>query len=111
MPGTHAAVGYFSLHNQGDAPLTIERISSPAFGKVQMHETVIRDGISSMQALPSVIIKPGASVQFAAGGKHLMLMQPAAATATGTNVTLEIHYDTDGLLIVSATMQSRSRAH
>lgn len=111
IPGSHAAVGYFSLHNQSDAPLTIEHISSPAFGKVQMHETVIRDGVSSMQALPSVIIKPGASVKFAAGGKHLMLMQPAATTATGTNVSLEIHYDTDGLLIVSATMQSRSRAN
>lgn len=107
LSGSHAAVGYLSLHNQSDAPLTIERISSPAFGKVQMHETVIRDGIASMQALPSVTIEPGASVKFAAGGKHLMLMQPASATATGTNVTLEIHYATDGLLIISATMQSR----
>ena len=110
LPGSHAAVGYLSLHNQSDAPLSVESISSPGFGNVQMHETVIRDGIASMLALPSVTIEPGASVKFAAGGKHLMLMQPAPATATGTIVTLEIHYDTDGLLIVSATMQSRTPA-
>jgi len=107
LPGSHAAVGYLSLHNQSNVPLTIESISSPDFGKVQMHETVIRDGVASMLALPSVTIEPGASVKFAAGGKHLMLMQSEPDTATGTNVTLQINYDTDGLLIVSATMQSR----
>lgn len=107
LPGSHATVGYFSLHNQSDAALTIKNISSPGFGNVQMHETVIRDGVASMLALPFVTIEAGASVEFAAGGKHLMLMQPAPDTATGTNVTLEIHYDTDGLLIISATMQSR----
>ena len=107
LPGSHAAVGYLSLHNQSNAPLTIESISSPGFGKVQMHETIIRDGVASMLALPSVTIEPGASVKFAAGGKHLMLMQPEPDTATGTNVALQINYDTDGLLIISATMQSR----
>ena len=110
LPGSHAAVGYLSLHNQNNAPLTIESISSPDFGEVQMHETVIRDGVASMLALPSVTIEPGASVKFAAGGKHLMLMQPSPDTATGTNVALQINYDTDGLLIISATMQSRLHA-
>ena len=110
LPGSHAAVGYFSLHNRSNAPLTIESISSPGFANVQMHETVIKDGIASMLALPTVTIEPGASVTFTAGGKHLMLMQPAPETATGTNVMLEIHYDSDGLLIISATMQSRSSA-
>jgi copper(I)-binding protein len=61
-----------------------------------------------MQALPAVIIEPGSSLEFAAGGKHLMLMQPTADTAAGANITLEIHYDSGGLLIVSATMQKRT---
>ncbi len=60
-----------------------------------------------MQALPTVTIEPGASLEFAAGGKHLMLMQPTADTATGSEVTLEIHYDSGGILLVSAIMQTR----
>jgi hypothetical protein len=106
----HAAVGYLTLHNQGSAPLTIERISSTSFANVQMHETVISDGIASMQALPSVTIAAGASVVFAAGGKHLMLMQPTSSTAAGTTVELEIHYDSGGLVIVSSAMQDRMPA-
>ncbi len=107
LPGSHAAVGYLSLHNQSNAPLTINNISSPGFDIVQMHETVIRDGVASMQALPSVTIQPGADLEFTAGGKHLMLLQPTRDTAIWSNVTLEIHYDSGGLLIVSATMQTR----
>ena len=104
---SRAAVGYLTLHNQSNAPLTIESISSTNFGNIQMHETVIRDGVARMQALPAVIIEPGSSLEFAAGGKHLMLMQPTADTAVGANITLEIRYDSGGLLIVSATMQTR----
>jgi len=107
LPGSHAAVGYLSLHNQSDAPLTIDNISSASFGKVQMHETIIRDGVASMQSLPSVIIEPGSSVHFTAGGKHLMLMQPTADTPAGSDVMLEIQYDSGGMLLISATMQSR----
>lgn len=107
LPGSHAAVGYLSLHNHSDAPLTIDNISSSNFGAVQMHETVIRDGVARMQALPSVTIEPGSSVEFVAGGKHLMLMQPTADTAAGSNVMLEIQYDSGGIVIINATMQSR----
>ena len=107
LPGSHAAVGYLSLHNHSDAPLTIDNISSSGFAAVQMHETVIDDGVASMQPLPSVTIEPGSSVNFVAGGKHLMLMQPTADMAAGSNVMLEIQYDSGGIVIVNATMQSR----
>ena len=107
LPGSQAGVGYLSLHNHSDAPLTINNISSSGFGAVQMHETVIRDEVARMQALHSVTIEPGSSVEFTAGGKHLMLMQPTADTAAGSDVMLEIQYDSGGILIISATMQSR----
>ena len=106
----HAAVGYLTLHNQGSVPLTIERISSTSFANIQMHETLIRDGVASMHSLPPVTIAPDASVVFAAGGKHLMLMQPTSSMAAGTAVELEIHYDSGGLVIVSAAMQDRMPA-
>ena len=107
LPGSHAAVGYLSLHNRSGAALTIDNISSSNFGEVQMHETLIRDGVARMQALGSVTIEPGASVKFVAGGKHLMLLQPTADLAAGSDIMLEIHYDSGGMLVISTTMQSR----
>lgn len=107
LPGSHAAVGYLSLHNRSNAALIINKVSSSKFGDVQMHETVIRDGVARMQALPSVTIEAKSSVKFVAGGKHLMLMQPTGDTAAGSNIMLEIQYDAAGILIINATIQSR----
>lgn len=110
LTAKHAAVGYLTLHNQSSVPLTIERIGSPSFANIQMHETVIRDGVASMRTLPSLTIAPRGSINFTAGGKHLMLMQPTKSAATGTLVELEIHYDSGGLVIVSTAMQERMPA-
>jgi len=107
LTSNHSAVGYLTLHNQSKTALTIDSISSSSFASIQMHETIISDGVARMQALQAVIIEPGSSLAFAAGGKHLMLMQPTADSAAGANITLEIHYDSGGLLIISATMQTR----
>lgn len=110
LTGNNPSVGYLSLHNHSDLPLTIERISSANFATVQMHETVISDGVASMQALPWVMIEPGSSVRFEAGGKHLMLLRPSTGTVAGSAVKLEIHYAAGGLLIVSATLRNRMSA-
>jgi len=110
LTGSQPAVGYFVLHNQSNMPITIERISSSDFGDIQMHETVIRDGVARMQALPTAIIDAGSSLEFVAGGKHLMLLQPAAETVAGSTVMLEFHYDSGGILVVSVAMQARMPA-
>ena len=78
----------------------IERVTSPQFGKVEMHETVIKDGVSRMSALEEVVLPAGATVEFKPGGKHLMLMRP------GDNldaVTLEFHSGDAIVLTISVS--------
>jgi len=106
IPGSGAGAAYFNIENRSDAAITITRIDSPQFEDVQMHETTIEDGISRMRRIQSLRVGPSSSVEFAPGGKHVMLMRPATNVAPGSLVELEIHYD-DGLLIVNATMQNR----
>lgn len=109
MPGNTAGVAYFTIENRSDSAITVSHIDSPQYDDVQMHETIIDDGISRMRAIESFQVDSGSSVDFAPGGKHVMLMKPTTNLSTGAAVTLEIHYDT-GLLIVSATMQDRTPA-
>ncbi len=110
MPGSTAGVAYFTIENRGDTAITIDRIESPQYDDVQMHETIIEDGISRMRPLKPFTVQPSSSVEFASGSKHVMLMKPTIDVTAGVNVTLEVHYDT-GLLIVSATTQDRTPAH
>jgi len=109
MPGGSAGVAYFTIQNRGDTAITINRIESPQYDDVQMHETILEDGVSRMRPLKPFIVEPSSSVEFASGGKHVMLMKPTIDLTAGVEISLQVHYDT-GLLIVSATMQDRTPA-
>ena len=76
LPGRAMTAAYFTLVNHGDRPVTVTRVSSPQFTVVELHESIVEDGISRMRRLHEVSVPPRGSVQFAPGGIHLMLMQP-----------------------------------
>lgn len=115
LPGSGAAVAYFRLNNLSDEAISIERISSPQFGKVEMHETTINDGIARMRPVDRLEIAARATTVFEAGGKHVMLTQPKNELVVDATVRLEIHYHYDneshnnesGLVIIDARMQIR----
>lgn len=75
VPGTNMRAAYLALTNNTNASITISHVTSPDFTTVQIHESLIENGIASMRALRSVTIQPGQTVRFERGGKHLMLMR------------------------------------
>ena len=77
MPGMRMTAGYLTLRNNTAEDIAIDRVTSPQFGKVEMHETVIEDGVARMSALGEVVLPAGEAVEFKPGGKHLMLMRPS----------------------------------
>ena len=107
MPGRAATAAYMTLHNSSDRAVVLQRISSPSFGVVEMHESTITDGIARMQRLDSLTIAAKSSVQLATGGKHLMLREPQEALMPGSNISLHLHYDDGGVLILNAPVQTR----
>ena len=109
IPGSTTGVAYMMITNSADQPVTISSASSPQFDSVAMHETTIVDGVSRMRPLENVRLNAGDVVEFKSGGKHFMLSGPRRGTAPGLPVTIEIQHD-NGLLIVSATMQTRMPA-
>ncbi|MDJ0812135.1 MAG: copper chaperone PCu(A)C [Woeseiaceae bacterium] len=100
MPGMQMSAGYLTLRNNSDTDIAIDRVTSPQFGKVEMHETVIEDGVSRMRALGEVSVPAGSAVEFKPGGKHLMLMRPGDDL---DSVTLEFHSGESMILSVSVT--------
>lgn len=107
IPGQDRTVAYLTLDNRGNAPVTLIRVTSPQFGAVEMHATILDDGIAGMQPFDAITIAEGSSIGFEAGGRHLMLIEPRDALRAGDTVTLEFHYDQPGLLILNAPVRSR----
>lgn len=81
--------GYARIDNTCAAPVQIVSASSPAFADVSVHETRIENGISRMRALTALPVAAHASVSFAPGGLHLMLMQPTLPLKAGDQVSID----------------------
>jgi len=89
-PGAAMLAGYATLKNAGDAPLVVTGASSADFGDVSLHESFSENGVERMRPLGDVVIAPGASVAFAPGGKHFMLMDARRELKTGDLVKIHI---------------------
>lgn len=89
-PGAAMLAGYATLQNAGDAPVVVTGANSADFGDVSLHESVNQNGVERMRPLGDVSIAPGASVVFAPGGKHFMLMDARRELKTGDSVKIHI---------------------
>ncbi|HST28503.1 MAG TPA: copper chaperone PCu(A)C [Rudaea sp.] len=88
--GAAMLAGYATLRNTGDVAFAVTDASSGEFGDVSLHESVNEHGVERMRPLGDVFVAPGASVVFAPGGKHFMLMDPKRALKTGDTVKIHI---------------------
>ena len=102
VPGMSMGVGYLTLENGSDQQMTITRVHSPQLKSVEMHESVLEDGVSRMVRLQEVVILPGQSVSFEPGAKHLMLRYQATIP---TQVTLQFYSAETLLLSVDVALE------
>ena len=89
-PGAMMLAGYATLRNRGDTPLIVSGADSADFGSVSLHQSLEENGVERMRPLGEIEIAPGASVVFAPGGKHFMLMRPQRELKAGDSVKIHI---------------------
>jgi copper(I)-binding protein len=109
-PGAMMLAGYAILRDAGDAPLIVTGADSADFGDVSLHQSVEENGIERMRPLGRVEIAPGASVEFAPGGRHFMLMRPARALKSGDKVKIHISTETGEGAVVEFSVRDEKPA-
>ena len=97
-PGVPMRAAYLRLRNNSDEKLSISRISSPAFARVELHESVVENGVARMRPVDALTLEPGSEIRLEPGGLHLMLMQPAPDASGDDDITLDF-FDGDRLVI------------
>lgn len=107
LPGTSVTAGYLTLENSSNQPIVIDKVTSPQFARVEMHQTILEGDVARMVPISPLIVERHSDVVFSPGGKHLMLSDSSQNIAAGLPVTIEFHYDTSGLLIVATSVSSR----
>ena len=101
-PMPRMKAGYMTLTNNTDEAMDITHVSSPQFGRAEIHETVLEDDVSRMRPVGVLTIPAGDSVRLEPGGKHLMLMQPIGSPKS---VSLNLYSNDTLLLSVQADIE------
>jgi copper(I)-binding protein len=92
LPGDLPAAAYATLRNDGARRVRLTGAASTDYANVMLHRSSVTGGTSRMQDVDGLDIGPGASVELAPGGYHLMLMQARHAIAPGDTVHLRLRF-------------------
>lgn len=90
-PASRVLAAYMQIINLTDSDLSITGITSPDFEAVELHRTVVEDGVARMLPVPDVTVPAGGSIMLEPGGLHLMLFDPLRPLQQGDRVTLVLH--------------------
>lgn len=65
--------GFLTIVNDGDAPERLIEVRAD-FPKVELHQTVMKDGVGRMLPVEGLDVPPGGTVVLEPGGYHIMFM-------------------------------------
>lgn len=86
-PSAKVAGGFMTLTNTGTATDRLVKGSSPAAGRIEIHEMTLDGGMMKMRELDKGLeIKPGQTVELKPGSFHIMFMDLKEAPKEGSTV-------------------------
>lgn len=104
-PGIPVLAAYMTPENHGAQMRRLVAVHSPDVERIEIHTTVVRDGVASMIARDSLDIAAGGRTVLAPGGYHLMLYGPRRALTAGTHLALELGFDAGPPVSAVATVR------
>lgn len=99
--------GYMTLVNVGSDDVTLLKVESNAFESVEVHEMKMIDGMMEMNEVTDLVIPAKDQIQFAPGGKHLMMMGPREHFIKGQEVNMTLTFKSGKKQIVSVKVAAR----
>ncbi|WP_158223043.1 copper chaperone PCu(A)C [Halovibrio salipaludis] len=92
-PGIDRGAGYMTLHNDGEQTRTLTGATADWAQSVEIHESREVDGQMRMQALPEgLTLEPGATIELAPMGLHLMIMGMDGPLTQGEERSLTLEF-------------------
>ncbi len=86
-PTVPVRAGYMSIYNPGSEAVSILSVTSDAFKNIEVHHTIMQDGLMRMEQVLDLTIEPNERLKFEPGGMHLM-MQSTKPTNPGDKIRI-----------------------
>ncbi len=91
-PVAKVLAAYLVVDNKSGQVRVLKGASSPAFERVEIHKTEVRDGVANMLRQDQVQIPAQGSLVFKSGGYHLMLIGPKKSLRAGDQIALSLSF-------------------
>ena len=89
-PNAGAMAGYVTITNNTDHERVLVYAKSKQFNAVEIHRTIVENGVAKMRRQEDLPIPAGSSLELKPGSYHLMLMTPKAAFKANDEVTVTV---------------------
>lgn len=106
-PGARVVAGYLELRNTSETTRYLVGVSSTQADRVEMHQTVLRDGVARMVHQERLEIPAGGRTSLEPGGLHLMLIRPQNPRV-GDQIPMTLKLDDGTKIDLSAEVRKRS---
>ena len=90
--GAAVMAGYMLLQNNTSRSQVLVAARSSGFETVMIHHTIVKGGMTGMEHAPQIELLPHASLPFAPGGYHLMLLNPKKTLRAGDRVDITLEF-------------------
>jgi len=91
-PGIAMMAGYMVLQNKTSRSQALMGARSSTFETVTIHRTIAKEGMTGMEHAQQIELLPNASLLFAPGGYHLMLLNPKRTLHAGDRVVINLEF-------------------
>jgi copper(I)-binding protein len=109
-PGLKVHVAYMTIVNRSATDQIIVSAESTDYERIELHRSVIKDGVSTMEAIGEVKVPANGRVEFAPTGLHLMLIGPRRPQALDGHVQIVLRLNSGEEVDVSAVIRRRDDA-
>lgn len=96
LPSARTGAGYLTLTNTGAEEDRLVAATGAIAERIEIHETVVTDGVARMRPLDGLALPPGETVALEPGGLHLMLLGLTAPLAEGERVPVTLSFEEAG---------------
>lgn len=106
-PTVTILAGYFDITNNSNREMTLKAASSPHFSRVEIHLSVTKDDMVSMEKQDALAIPAGETLKLTPGSYHLMLFDPNKAIRAGDTATISLSFAGGHTQTVEANIERR----
>lgn len=105
-PNATLTAAYMTIENTSSQEQTLVSVTSPAFGKVEVHQTVKQaDGMMHMMPMPKLAIPANGKVVLKPGDYHIMLIDRKRDLKEGDQVDLTLEFANGDKIALSAPVR------